>query len=280
MRVQFILAGVLSVLCTAVLVACGSPTGAEPDPSIDYGELTQEGLAARIHQATMELEAAVNAVSTNGLTDGGTAARLSEVQAAIDATDEVIGAYANRYAELAPESMELLAVIEDDLQETAVTTHAFIALLAHNQGSAAQRNSAVAALAAQAASIQTQSGRWLLTVQTDIATREKFYANTPPQAGQVHYNRVDAFIQAHDFVDAYTHALNDKKLSLAELAAISQLAATARASLYNTGDPQLMAYAQQIDALARSAARGEWAQAQRGLSDLQMALPARPQTNN
>ena len=139
-----------------------------------------------------------------------------------------------------------------------------------------QLAAALPLLETQATKIQTQSGIWLLTVQTEIVEREKSVANTPPEAGQVAYNRVDAFIQAHDFLDAFTTALDDEKISPAELAHLSQLAATAKSSLYNTGDPELMNIAQQINTLTHQAARGEWSQASSGLSELKFSLPARP----
>lgn len=110
-----------------------------------------------------------------------------------------------------------------------------------------------------------------------IAQREAYYANIPPQPGVVAYNRVEAFIQAHDFMDALQTALDDNSFSPNELEQIAQLAANAEASLYNTGDWQVMDFARQIDVLSKLAFRGEWEQAQVGLGKLKRSLPARPQ---
>jgi hypothetical protein len=117
-------------------------------------------------------------------------------------------------------------------------------------------------------------------VQTGLNVREKYYANIQPQSGLVAYNRVDAFIQAHDFADAYRAALSDGRFSSGELARISQLGATAEASLYNTGDWQIMDLARQIDALIDYASRGEWSLARDKLDELTQSMPGRPHSYN
>ena len=110
-----------------------------------------------------------------------------------------------------------------------------------------------------------------------ISEQEAFYINIQPQPGVVSYNRVEAFIQAHDFVDALQTALENNYLSPDELENISQLAANAEASLYNTGDWQVMGFARQIDAIQEFAARGQWMLAQTELENLIRNLPRRPQ---
>lgn len=109
-----------------------------------------------------------------------------------------------------------------------------------------------------------------------ISEREAYYINMAPQGGIVAYNRVEAFIQAHDFMDALQAALSDNQFSEDELEKIAQLAANAEASLYNTGDWQLFEYARLIDTLSKHAFRGEISQAQEGLGQLKRSLPRRP----
>ena len=78
-------------------------------------------------------------------------------------------------------------------------------------------------------------------------------------------------------MDAYRAALSDGKFSPDELAQISQLGANAEASLYSTGDWQVMEIARQIDALSDHAYRGEWSLAQDKLDQLAKSIPRRPQ---
>ncbi len=106
--------------------------------------------------------------------------------------------------------------------------------------------------------------------------REAYYINMPSQPGVVVYNRVEAFIQAHDFMDAFQAALSDGQFSEDELEQIAQLAANAEASLYNTGDWPLFEHARQIDKLSKHAFRGELAQAEIGIGELKRSLPRRP----
>lgn len=127
-----------------------------------------------------------------------------------------------------------------------------------------------------------QSGKIGISDQTPgdeievISKREVYYINIQPQPGIVAYNRVEAFIQAHDFLDTLQAALSDNQFSEDELEQIAQLAANAEASLYNTGDWQLFEFARKIDALSKHAFRGELSHTQAGLSDLKRSLPRRP----
>jgi hypothetical protein len=275
MKNKFLLISIVSLIFSAMMGACQlqaeippetdlatqtavtlSPPSASPEAAIGYGELSQEDMAVLIHETAVDLETAVN---------------LHDLQTAIQATHELIDAYVSRYSEIAPETTGTLRAIAADLDELGAQANEHAA-----SPETDQLLTALPSLAAQAIQIQTQTGNWLLTVQTEIAEREKLIANTNPQAGKVAYNRVAAFIQAHDFLDAFTTALDDEKLSPTELAHIALLAANAKPSLYNTGDPALMDIAQQINALTHQAARGEWAQAKDGLSELKFSLPARP----
>jgi hypothetical protein len=110
-----------------------------------------------------------------------------------------------------------------------------------------------------------------------ISERELYFINIQPQPGVVAYNRVEAFIQAHVFLDAVETAISDNQFSDDELVQIAQMAANAEASLYNTGDWQIFKHARQIDELSKYAFQGEISQAEIGLGELKRSLPARPQ---
>ena len=98
-----------------------------------------------------------------------------------------------------------------------------------------------------------------------------------PQSGQVGYNRVEAFIQAHDFIQAFQDTYSDEIFTLDEFAQISQFAANAEASIFNTGDAQLFGYAQAIDRITRLVIRGDWHGADSEMESFRLSLPARPQ---
>lgn len=117
---------------------------------------------------------------------------------------------------------------------------------------------------------------WLEQVLTEIEARETLYMNVSSQPGEVASNRVEAFIQAHDFADAFQSADEDGRFTHQELADLAQLAANAEASLANTGDPPLIEFSRQIDQILRHAARGEWPQAREALAELKRNLPRRP----
>lgn len=292
---KFLLTCTLCLICLALIGACKpqtpSPPISTPEPAIDYGELTEAELASLINMNIIEIETTAKAASaaiTSAISDSvmtgeevsETLAHARALQSALDFTDELVDIYTDQYSEISPKTRSLLIAIDEALSETATHSNEVVALLDQEGGIASARmdqlRMAALLLATQSTSIQTQSRNWLANVQTQIEVREKFYASTQSQPGQVAYNRIEAFIQAHDFLDAFTTALSDEKISPDELASISQLAANAKASLYNTGDPQLMIIAKQINELTHNASRGEWVQASRSLSDLEFLLPARP----
>lgn len=257
-----------------------SPTSLNLEPANNYRELTEEELASLIHTNIIEIETTANAatefLSDDILTDTETSETMTAMyalQTAIETTGELIDIYADQYKELAPETIDLLIAIDQGLQEIAVNSNELITDLKKNKYTTI---AIITSIADQSSRIQMQSNAWQLNVEIQIEEREKRYANTAAQPGQVAYNRVEAFTQAHDFLDATTIALNDKKISPAELSMISQLAANAKASLYNTGDPELIGFAQQINELSHTAYRGEWTQTSNGIAELKRLLPAQP----
>ena len=212
--------------------------------------LTELELASKIHQTTIDIATALGK-STDAI----------NLQTDVKLAIELIGIYETLYDEVSPEMVDMLIGIKVDLQQ-----------LESQLSSLTTSNLDISAPAER----QQQSFDWFTNVQANIDRRENLYANVSPQPGVVAYNRVEAFTQAHDFLDATSSAFDDDKLSPNELAEISQLAANAKASFYNTGDHQIFEFAEQIDAISHHAFRGEWTQARDGLFALKFSLPARP----
>jgi hypothetical protein len=266
------------------------PPTPTPGPSVDYYALTEEELAALIDQAVadaMTATQASNTATTQAASDGtitsdevyDTIAYVYAAEAAIEYADELIYDYYELYADIAYETIALLQAIESDLSAMNASLQEVSAILEQGAEAASaaidQLNAAAAQIQTRANEAQTQVQDFQQKLQTELSDREKKYTGYTPQ--QVEDSRIGAFIQAHDFVDAYKNALSDGKFSPDELANIGQLSINAKASLYNTGDPQLIDFANRIDGLTRSAARGEWPQARSGISDFEVSLPARPQ---
>ena len=281
----------ITIESTTIRAAENLPDTPSPEPTIAYRKLAEADLALLIHQTIGEGDAAVKAssmvmmaaMSDNRLTEEEIAEALIHMQTLQSESrfaQELIGIYTDQYGELADETMDLLLLINENLTEITTSSNEVSTILKENKKTLSAENNPLEivwdAIVNQSAAVNEQAGSWVSDVQAQIEAREKFYANTQPQLGLVAYNRIDAFTQAHDFLDMFTAALSDEKLSSAELAEISQLAATAKSSLYNTGDHQLFTFAQQINNLSRQASRGEWTQASSGLVELKLSLPSRP----
>jgi hypothetical protein len=260
-RVSFV--GLFACILPIMLMACSpqinptpTPAVATLEPVVDYKALSEEALAALIDETIFDLATAVATPNKE----------IHTIQSEIERTQAQIAVYTMRYGEIAGETILSLQEIEAGLAETAnrITRQSLSATEFEELG-------------VVVTAVESQAAAWLTAVTTHIAEREQLYANTLPQPGQVAYNRVDAFSQAHDFLDALNAALVDDQFTPSELAEISQLAATAEASLSNTGDPQLISHARQIDDLARHVFRGDWPQASDGAFTLKFSLPVRPQ---
>jgi len=191
-------------------------------------------------------------------------------------TEGLIQVYIAFYAEISPESIILLASIQDDLDgilsildEISETTNPEASKIVEFNEQLEQ----ILMHTLLREKVQT----WLMQVQSQIDERQKTYALIQPEISKIAYHRVGAFTQAYEFLDAYQDALEDEKFFPDELSKISQYAANARASLYSTGDPQLFDIPAKIDLLTSLAIQGRWAEARDEIVGLQRSLPARPQ---
>ena len=220
------------------------------ETAVSPQDFTQTELAAQIQESIVDIATSLQTPTIS-----------PDLQPNVTLAIELITMYKSLYDEVSPETIDSLSAYESELQqlETQFTD-----------------NSSANLVIAPPLEMQQQAEDWFSSVQTHIEAREKLYVNLPPQPGVVAYNRVEAFTQAHDFLDAMIAAFDDDKLSPNELGKIGQLAANAEATFYNTGDHQIFKFAEQIDALSRHAFRGEWPLAREGMVALTFSLPARP----
>lgn len=271
---------------SAVEQAVQATLTAQPTPN--YAEMSEAELAALIDQAVNEALAAYSATSstvTQSTSDGTvsdaevatTTTAVTTVYYEVAYAEELIQAYYAYYGEYAEEALATLNAMEAELEAISTSLNEISAIL--TQGAAAataavdQLNAAVTSAQTQAAELQNKLQGFQEQVQTGLGQRETDLLNLP--ANDIANNEIGAINQAHDFLEAFKTALGDGKFSPAELEKIGQLAANARASLNQTGDPKLQKLGASIEGLTRNAARGEWGQAQRGARDFEGSLPAR-----
>ena len=258
----------------------------QPTPA--YAEMSEAELAALIDQSVNQALAAYSATSsavTQSTSDGTvseaevatTSTSITTVYYEIAYAEELIQAYYAYYGEYTEAALTTLNEMENELESISASLNEISAILTQGAASATaainQLNAAVASAQTQAADLQTKVQGFQEQVKTGLGQRENDLLNLP--ATDLAQNEIGAINQAHDFLEAFKTALGDGKFSPAELNNIGQLAANARASLNQTGDPKLQKLGVSIEGLTRNAARGEWGQAQRGARDFEGSLPAR-----
>jgi len=219
------------------------------------------------------------AITDDGVTDEKSSEMLialQTIQSEQSNFEQAIQVYYDRFKALSPETSSLLIELKDRFETMSMMVDDLISDIDSDSEITMDTIDNLDEIWTEmdlASSIRT----WQEQVLTQIDLRETFYMNVQPQSGQVAYNRVEAFIQAHDYVQAFQNAFDDGIFTPEELSKISQIAANAEASLFNTGDPQLFGYARAIDRLTRIIVRGDWAYAGNEIELLRLSLPARPQ---
>ncbi len=262
----------------------------------EYVTMSEEELAALIDQAVAEAVAATQACST--ATTEATAddtftqeevdaveVYVMDADAAIAYAEELLYAYYDLYGELASESLELLAAIEDDLAVLAENVAAMTEMLeeinatleqslALAEETIAQIESTAQAIATQAEELHAQAQGWIQTVQAELENRVMAVQGIQPVA--IPGDRQEAIRTAFDYVDAVRQALGDNKISQAELETIAQLGANASAGLDAHGGLQLQRLSGSIEDITGQIARGQLPQAQANLGNLEASLGPRP----
>jgi predicted small lipoprotein YifL/DNA repair exonuclease SbcCD ATPase subunit len=269
---------------------------ATPTPQVETVTLTEEELATMIDAAVAEAAAATAATasaSEQATADGAvTQEEVITVQVevvgaeeAIAYAEELLTLYDDMYGELATETLVLLQAVEDDLAAMAQSTAEVAAALdeiatALEQGMAlaeetiTQLETAAQAAGAKAAQIQAQNQAWYTALATKLEARATKFLGVVPDA--VAADRLGAIQDTFYYLDTVRAALDDSKLSAAELSDIAQLGANAAAGLQAQGGPQLQALSGSVNQITEQLARGQLTQARASLGALEQGLGERP----
>ncbi|MFQ6100821.1 MAG: hypothetical protein ACE5OS_06250 [Anaerolineae bacterium] len=265
-------------------------------PSAEYVTMTEEELAALIDQAVAEATAATQECSTTTTetTADGTVTQeeadaletyVTDAEEAIAYAEELIYAYYDLYGELATETITLLQAIEEDLTvlaEDIATVNAMLqeintALeqgLAVAEESITQLEATAQAASTRAAEIQPQAQSWLQDLQAELESRAATALSIQPD--NIPADRQAALQAAFDYVDGVRQALDDDRISQAELADIAQLGANASAGLNAHGGSQLQRLSGSINDITGQIARGQMPQARANVGNLEASLGTRP----
>jgi hypothetical protein len=273
-----------------------APTVAPTPTPMDYATMSEEELAALIDQAVAEAvvstqqssDAATSATADSTITQQEAAALLAYVmnaEQAITYAEELIDTYYGLYADLATETLAVLQATDQDLAAMEDSIAALNATLteinkALSQGLAlaeqtlAQLNAAAKNASDKAAQAQAEAQNWTKSLPADLDKRATAALAVKPT--QIASNRQGAISSAFDYLDAVRQAMDDNKITVAELAQIAQLGANASAGLKALGGPSLQQASSSIDMLTSQLARGQVPQAKAGLGSLEASLGARP----
>ena len=123
-------------------------------------------------------------------------------------------------------------------------------------------------------SLNEIASTWMETEHADINSRIANVQNIQPN--EIANNREEAILSAFDYVDAIKEALQDNKLTAAELSNIAQLGANAKASLDAFGGRNMKSFGASIDDITLKLAGGNIPQAKAGLGNMENALGKRP----
>jgi len=287
MAVQATVTQVESANQSTIATAVQATLTAQPTP--DYDTLSEEEFAALIDEAVNEAlaEAEDASTATTQATSDG-AISSDEVATTTDAiyqsyyavayAEELIAAYYEYYGAYADAALATLNEMEDDLQSISQSLDEISAIMAQGAETAStaidQLNAAVDNIETKTTETQAKIQGWSEEIKTSLGQRENEILNLVPN--QVEPDKISALTQTHDFLEAFKSALTDGKFSPAELSAIGQLSANARASLLSTGDQELAKLTEGIEMLTRNAARGEWNKARNGVGNFEHSLPERP----
>lgn len=275
--------------------ATSAPATAEEIPQ-GYDELSEEELAVLIDEhveetmaASAELNSAAEAATADGTLTQEESDELEtyvyDLAESVAITEEAVYVYYDLYGELAEETLDLLAEVEDDLVEIAELTIELLEMMTEiegrlNQGLEVavelmeQFDSTAAGALEQISGIKGKSDDWVAEVQQEIENRVANLENLTPT--EIPGNRIDAILIAFDYVDAVREALLDRTLDLDELRQIGQVGINAKAGLEAYGRPRFQGLSGNIGEISGQLARGQVSTATIGLNALEGALGSRP----
>ena len=267
-----------------------------PSPTpVDTDILSEEELATAVDESVQEANNACQQSSdySDQATNDDTltyeeAAELAYYygvsQAEIEEALYLAELYLDLYYDLAEDTVELLTIIVEDLDELASYTSEALETLDTVINTLAEggivSDELIASLSEHSNRIEEYAGtlepefaQWLDGLKGSLENRANQYINLEPD--QVAGDRLAALDITRDFVNAINLSLGDGILSQNELFNIAQLGANASASINQFGGPQLQNLSGNINALTGQLARGELPQARTGAGELSSLIPRR-----
>lgn len=261
----------------------------------EYVTMSEEELAALIDEAVNEAVTATQTYSTStteATADGNVSAEevqtievyVAGAEEAIAYAEDLIAVYDEQYGELASESLDTLAAIEEDLAAIATNTAAINETLGEinatleaglelAEETVSQLEDAAAAATAATEEVRAEAQTWLTTVQAENQKRVEAAQNIPPS--RVATNPQEALQSTFEYVDVTRNAIGDNKISQKELFDVAQAGANANASLKGHGGPELQKLGPSINGTTQQLARGDVPGARNTLGGLEAGLPNR-----
>jgi len=273
-------------------------TAMPPHPSptpVNSDDLSEEDLADEVNNAVTEANNASQqssnytdqATSDNTLTYQEAyemAYYYGLSQAEIEEALYLAELYLSLYYELAEDTVELLTIVVEDLEQLASTTSEalnsvenIIQVLEDGQiidteliKSLSDYNDLIGN---QIIDLDIKSNEWIDTLKGSFELRASEFINL--EANQIAGDRIGALNIARDYINSINSSLSDGILSREELFSIAQLGANASASINQFGGPQLNNISGNINNLTGQLARGQLPQAKSSVGELSNLIPRR-----
>lgn len=257
-----------------------------------YSAQTEEALAQMIETAVEEAVLATESYATTTVTatadDQVTATEVQTIEVtvqtaetAVAEAEALIETYYALYGDLAQQTLDELAVIEDELAAIATgineMNETLIAIndtlnagltLAEDTITQLENSAASASASAQAAYAEAQT--WVQAVQGEAQAR--LTAVQQMQPTNIASNQAELMAQATTYLETVGSVTADSVVSQAELQQVAQLSANVSASMQAVGGPQSQELASGFNQLTQQLAAGNMTQAQLNISNLQAQL--------
>ncbi len=260
-----------------------------PQPPVEPYSLSEEELATlidsnyedAIYNSLDVSETVSEASSDNEVTEEeiyNTVLYVNQSLASIHYTQDLLQQYKDLHGDLASETLDQLAAIEESLNQLGTSMMDIEDLMVQGSILASE---AITNIIETATSIEGQvdealktKDAWRNSLQADLDSREKKFTSLSPN--EIASDREGAILKIYAYLDRIKSALQDQTISSNEMSDIAQLGANAKASLKAQEEPDLQVLESSIDGLTRQLSRGEWPQAQNRLRNFEAALPQKP----
>ena len=274
-------------------------TAMPPETTAEYAETAEEDMAAMIDESVNDAAAASEeyvAASEEAVADGTiTEEELDELyecytllEETIALTEELLGAYYYFYGDLATETLDLLYMVEEDLEDLEAAAMAADQALQEIEAAldtgAALTQEIVNQVLTTAETLQATAGDaqavvddLQATLQAEIADRVDTALAAAPTT--IPGDRLAAIQAGFAYVDSIRAAMADQRVSADELAAIAALGANASAGLSQFAaldSGQFLELINGASGITANLAGGQNAAALANLGNLESALGALP----